>query len=42
MDKRKRLYENLDILAVLAGIVFVGAKAGRLLIRKYIKQSKHI
>ena len=40
MDNRRKLYEGLDILAVLAGVVFVGAKAGRLLIRKYIKQAK--
>lgn len=40
MDNRRKLYESLDILAVLAGVVFVGAKAGRLLIRKYIKQAR--
>lgn len=41
MDRQK-LYLILDIVSVIAGCVFVGAKSGRLLMRKYIKDSNKI
>lgn len=42
MEKRKKLYRMLDIVSVVAGCVFVGCKAGRALMRKYIKEAKRI
>ena len=39
---RNELYRMLDITAVIAGCVFIGCKAGRVLLRKYIKQAKHM
>lgn len=36
---RVKVYKFLDILAVLSGCVFIGCKAGRVLMRKYIKQA---
>lgn len=39
---RVKLYQTLDVVAVIAGCVFIGCKAGRGLIRRYIKQSNRI
>lgn len=42
MEKRKKLYQALDIISVVAGCVFIGCKAGRALMRKYIKEAKRV
>lgn len=42
MEKRKKLYRALDIISVVAGCVFIGCKAGRVLMRKYIKEAKKV
>ncbi len=39
---RERLYDILDIIATVSGCVYIGAKAGRLLIRKFIKQARRV
>lgn len=39
---RESLYHALDVVAVIAGCVFIGAKAGRALMRKYIKQARRV
>ena len=39
---RETLYDILDIIATVSGCVYIGAKAGRLLIRKYIKQARRV
>ena len=42
MKARKKLYEILDVISVIAGCVFIGCKSGRLLMRKYIKEAKKV
>lgn len=42
MENRKKFYQVLDIITVVAGCVFVGAKVGQILIRKCIRQAKEI
>jgi hypothetical protein len=42
MEKRKKLYQALDIISVVAGCVFIGCKAGRALMRKYIKEARRV
>jgi hypothetical protein len=37
---REALYNVLDVVATISGCVYIGAKAGRLLIRKFIKQAR--
>lgn len=39
---RETLYDILDTIATIAGCVYIGAKAGRLLIRKFIKQARRV
>lgn len=42
MEARKKLYKALDIISVIAGCAFIGCKAGRALMRKYIKEAKRV
>lgn len=39
---RKTLYNILDVVATISGCVYIGAKAGRLIIRKFIKQARRV
>lgn len=39
---REALYDILDVVATIAACVYIGAKAGRLIIRKFIKQARRV
>ena len=42
MEKRKKLYQVLDIITVVAGCIYISSKIGIILIRRCIKQAKEI
>lgn len=42
MEERKAFYLVLDIITVVAGCVYIGAKVGQKLIRRSIKKARRI